>query len=298
MTKEIVRELLNGEWVTAVRDAGSGGGSVSEITSTDMSVTITDPAGPTVDLSASGSQPGSVRWIGPWLVYEAGKQGLQVAGGANGGTFTITDDGDTTDPIAWDASASDVADALNLLNPDKWTATGGPVGESLVVLTAAVGSAPIQMTADGTDLTVDGDPGGSVSFLSPGEDVEVEMITQEVGDIIEDIFIVVTDAFGDTAAHLAVKTDSDEFLSTLTAYPDLNGMLSTRTNYSGNGDNSGPTLATTAYGIELAGTFPYPIIPAVCFAPSPLGAYLNAGAAGSASGIARVYLKVSTPASP
>jgi hypothetical protein len=54
MTKEIVRELLNGEWVTAVRDAGSGGGSVSEITSTDMSVTITDPTGPTVDLSVSG----------------------------------------------------------------------------------------------------------------------------------------------------------------------------------------------------------------------------------------------------
>ncbi len=61
MTKEIVRELVNGEWVTAVRDAGAGGGSVSEITSIDMSVTITDPTGPTVDLSVSGGlQPVSV----------------------------------------------------------------------------------------------------------------------------------------------------------------------------------------------------------------------------------------------
>ncbi len=60
MTKEIVRELLNGEWVTAVRDSGgAGGGSVSEITSTDMSVTITDPTGPTVDLSVPGGGGGA-----------------------------------------------------------------------------------------------------------------------------------------------------------------------------------------------------------------------------------------------
>ncbi len=40
---------------------GGGGGGITEITSTDMSVTITDPTGPTVDLSASGgSQPGAL----------------------------------------------------------------------------------------------------------------------------------------------------------------------------------------------------------------------------------------------
>lgn len=54
MAKEIVRELVAGEWVTTVGDSGGGGGGVTEITSTDMSVTITDPSGPTVDLSASG----------------------------------------------------------------------------------------------------------------------------------------------------------------------------------------------------------------------------------------------------
>ncbi len=50
----IVRELVDGEWVTTVGSSGGGGGGVSEITSTDMSITVTDPTGPTVDLSASG----------------------------------------------------------------------------------------------------------------------------------------------------------------------------------------------------------------------------------------------------
>ncbi len=58
MSTEIVRELVDGEWVTTVAAGGGGGGGISEITSTDMSVTVTDPTGPTVDLSASGgSQP-------------------------------------------------------------------------------------------------------------------------------------------------------------------------------------------------------------------------------------------------
>ncbi len=59
MTQEIVRALVNGVWVTEVASqGGGGGGGVTEITSTDMSVTITDPTGPTVDLSVSGgSQP-------------------------------------------------------------------------------------------------------------------------------------------------------------------------------------------------------------------------------------------------
>ncbi len=40
---------------------GGGGGGITEITSTDMSVTITDPTGPTVDLSATGgSTPGVI----------------------------------------------------------------------------------------------------------------------------------------------------------------------------------------------------------------------------------------------
>jgi len=59
----IIRKKNPGDaWETVVDDGGSGSGSVSEITSTDNSVTITDPTGPTVDLSVNGgSQPGAVR---------------------------------------------------------------------------------------------------------------------------------------------------------------------------------------------------------------------------------------------
>ncbi len=55
MTQEIVRELVDGVWVTRPKDQSGGpGGGITEITSTDMSVTITDPSGPTADLSVSG----------------------------------------------------------------------------------------------------------------------------------------------------------------------------------------------------------------------------------------------------
>lgn len=54
--QQIVREWdpAVGEWSTRVQQESAGGGGITEITSTDMSVTITDPTGPTVDLSASG----------------------------------------------------------------------------------------------------------------------------------------------------------------------------------------------------------------------------------------------------
>ncbi len=63
MTQEIVRKLVNGVWETVVADQGGGpGGGITEITSTDMSVTITDPTGPTADLSVSGgAQPDLIR---------------------------------------------------------------------------------------------------------------------------------------------------------------------------------------------------------------------------------------------
>ncbi len=63
MTQEIVRALVNGVWVTEVANQGGGGsGGITEITSQDNSVTITDPTGPTADLSVSGgSQPNLIR---------------------------------------------------------------------------------------------------------------------------------------------------------------------------------------------------------------------------------------------
>lgn len=40
-------------WFAATKPKGVGGGGITEVTSTDMSVTVTDPTGPIVDLSTA-----------------------------------------------------------------------------------------------------------------------------------------------------------------------------------------------------------------------------------------------------
>ena len=57
--------------------------------------------------------------------------------GSTGGTFTLTFGGETTAPIAWNATAADVAAALAALGTvgdDDLTATGGPVNTANVTL--------------------------------------------------------------------------------------------------------------------------------------------------------------------
>ncbi len=297
MTQEIVRKLVNGVWETVVSDQGGGpGGGITEITSTDMSVTITDPTGPTVDLSVSGgSTPGAARWIGPWTIYEAALQAVAVSG-ADGGTFTITDDGDTTGAINWDADSSAVAAALNALNPGKWSASGD-LG-TVLELVASEEFAPVALITDGANLTSGGEPGGTAALQTPVSPLEVELLTQAIGDIVEDFLWTVETPFTAAGAHLALKTESGEFLSSVSAYPALNDIADGRTNYTGNDGNSGATSAPTAYGVELASGGPYPIIPAVCLIPSALGAYLVSVADADRAGVAHVYLKIATPAAP
>ncbi len=56
MVEQIVREYVNGEWVTrAVNAGGGGGGGIGTITSTDTSVTVTDPTGPSTNLAVTDS---------------------------------------------------------------------------------------------------------------------------------------------------------------------------------------------------------------------------------------------------
>lgn len=239
---------------------------------------------------------GGVTWRGPWYVSEGALQTITVSG-ADGGTFTLTDEGDTTPPIAWDATPAAVAAALNAANPGKWTASGDLV--TGLTLAAESGAAPVfQLTADPSGLTSGGLPGGDVLFSAPGQKVEIELLTQAVGDILEDILIEVISPFTFLAASLGVETETGELLSAATFYPDLNGLLDGRTNYSGNEANSGAELAPTSYGIELAGGNPYPIIPAVCLDPSPLAAYLSSAADADRNGVAKVYLKTVTPVAP
>lgn len=70
------------------------------------------------------------------------------------GTFTLSFGGETTEPIAWNAPAQAVADALNALDGVQGvTAEGGPLGTSAVTVTFPEDENIAQMTSDGTGLT-------------------------------------------------------------------------------------------------------------------------------------------------
>lgn len=75
---------------------------------------------------------------------------------ATGGTFTLTFSGQTTAPIAYNATGATVAAALNALtNLDGVSASGAAGGPWLVTFPAAMGDVA-QMTIDGTALTDNG----------------------------------------------------------------------------------------------------------------------------------------------
>lgn len=80
-------------------------------------------------------------------------------GAASAGTFTITFDGETTDAIAFDATAATVQTALEGLsniNPGDVAATGGPLPGTAVVLTFGgqyAGEDVPEITIDGSGLT-------------------------------------------------------------------------------------------------------------------------------------------------
>ncbi len=240
--------------------------------------------------SSGGSQTGAARWIGPWFVYEAAAQQLNVI--ADGGTYTLTDGSDTTAAIPFAATPSEVAAALNsATTAGRWSDGGS--GATTALLLIGDGFIPVALTADGTNLTGDG---ASATFQSADDDIEVELFTPAVGDIIEDILWEVTAAFAGTC-HLSVRDDDNESLSGIAAYPTLNDLLDGRTNFSGNENSADATTAATAYGIELASTFPTPIIPTVCLTSVPIGAYLN-GMDIPPTGVVKLWVKTATPAAP
>lgn len=78
--------------------AGGGGGGITEITSEDESVTITNPTGPTVDLSASGggSQPIGALLSGTSIVFAVGALPLGVAFTPDGAKAYVTNSTDGT----------------------------------------------------------------------------------------------------------------------------------------------------------------------------------------------------------
>ena len=78
---------------------------------------------------------------------------------ATGGTFTLTFDGQTTAPIAFNATAAQVQaalEALSTIGPGNLTATGGDVDTARVDITFVGTFAGVdvqQLTADASALT-------------------------------------------------------------------------------------------------------------------------------------------------
>ena len=101
-------------------------------------------------------------------------QSLAISGTPTGGTFTLTFKGYTTAPIAYNAAASDVQSALELLSTvgsGGVTCTGGPLPGAPVVITFAnqLGGQSVPLiVADGAGLTGGTTPAAAVTRTTAG----------------------------------------------------------------------------------------------------------------------------------
>jgi hypothetical protein len=105
-------------------------------------------------------------------------QTITITGSPTGGTFTLTWNGQTTAPIAYNASAATVAAALALLpniGPLNVSATGGALPGSAVVVTfqGLLANEPqAVMTASGAGLTGGSSPAVAITHTTPGTAAE------------------------------------------------------------------------------------------------------------------------------
>lgn len=113
----------------------------------------------------------------------------EATGTVTAGTFTITFDGQTTTPIAWDASAATVLAAVIALSnvpAGAFTAGGGALPGTAVTLTAAgafLNADLPAMTVDSTGLT-----GGTISAVTTTEGDTEEGAAAPAGEIVGFVF--------------------------------------------------------------------------------------------------------------
>jgi len=111
-------------------------------------------------------------------------QTVTITGTPTGGTFTLTFDGDTTEPIAFDAAFATVKAALESLasiEDGDVTVSGSAGGPYTVTFALAVGNVP-QMTASGAGLTGGTSPDVTVATGTPGNNLtDVGYRAPEVG---------------------------------------------------------------------------------------------------------------------
>jgi len=98
----------------------------------------------------------------------AGVQTVTVSGTPTGGTFTLTWNGKTTAPIAYNAAAAAVQAALNALaGGSSITATGGPLPTTAVTVAFPAAVAQTTLVA-GSSLTGGTTPAVAVAVTTPG----------------------------------------------------------------------------------------------------------------------------------
>ncbi|WP_254510276.1 RHS repeat-associated core domain-containing protein [Anatilimnocola floriformis] len=165
---EDLSNLAPGDIVTVYSSAGASyrdmsftfGGSLSGINVPQITV---DATGIYDGYGGASSYPGSSMDGYSW--GETQEIPDHNAGGWTGGTFTLTFDGQTTVPIAWNASSNDVEAALEALsNIDDVSVTGG-MSSYMITFAGALASIDVDpITVDGSALVVPGfDPFPSIT---------------------------------------------------------------------------------------------------------------------------------------
>ena len=123
---------------------------------------------------------------GPYLAQTSEVQTVAITGSPTAGSFTLTFAGQTTAPIAWNATAAAVQAALEGLsniNPGDVTVTGGPLPGTAVVVTFKgryLGTDVATMT-DTSSLTGGTTPDAGVTVTTAGGADPAGLDGREVG---------------------------------------------------------------------------------------------------------------------
>jgi hypothetical protein len=268
--------------------------------------TITPPPG-------GGSQPGAVRWLGPCKINAFSAQEMTGAtnGSAAGGTFTITYSAITSSPITFDADTGAIVSAIESLDPSfvgktSVTKQVADVNNNIFV-NFKDGVATQAISVDAAGLTGPDSP-YAVSVDTNGLPL-FEMLTPDVGDIIEDFLHSVVTGFDVTT--LLYYTDSSvsptngpPIWSNPTSWTGADGLdlgsANEFTNFSGSGSSGAsskptPLQAMVAAPVASQSTDMYSNLPAVVLNSIPIYSYITYDSPPS-QGEVWIWVKVSTPA--
>lgn len=297
--------------VTTLQVEGAGGASVA----------VTEPVAGTALATVTaggGGAAGAVRWLGPCKVGTFDGQVIQSGDVPEGGTFTITINGETTAAIDFDAEEAALAAAIAALPSigvdevvvEFFDDPGGKVFETSAYIVFKDARATGMLTIDATNLTGPASP--YLPVIEGTGHWTVEMLTPAVGDIIEDFLHSVVTAF-DAGALLAYTDDlvdstgNAPVWSNPTSWSGVPGgglrldEPNGFTNFSGNGSAGAEIKPTALQAMQVAPvgngtTDSYSNLPAVALNSVPVYSYLNNVATAPTQGEVWIWVKVATPA--